>query len=542
MSKRYYYYKRAKKKSKTMDWESLKELKIKNAILEEIPEDITQLYPEARQLKRQFILHVGETNTGKTHDALEDFYKAEYGMYLAPLRLLALEIQELSLEKGINCSLTTGEERDIRPGAKHISCTVEKMDALRHYDVCVIDEAQMLADKDRGWAWTEAILGVNADVIHICMSPNASHMVKMLIKMCKDSYTEIRHERNSELVMEESKFDFPVDIKDGDALVAFSRKKVLMLATLLKKEGYSVSVIYGSLPYSVRKAEVARFLNRESRIVVCTDAIGMGVNLPIRRIVFTESRKYDGKVKRDLNMSEVKQIAGRAGRKGMYDKGFVNSIENPKLIGELLNGTYEQIDNCVIQPPKKLIEMPYPLSEIFEIWLKTIEKKNFSMADLKTKIKLAKYIEKTHGEKIDKSMEYNLINIPFDESSEVLLTLWKDLVAMTAEGEPIDRMWYYVDADMDDFETMKLDNLEQLYKKMDLLNSYCNAMNIVDYTDKIRSLKEEISERIVVELTNGEFFNKCKRCGKSMEWNQKYNLCENCYSETRLYKNFGWRN
>ena len=139
--------------------------------------------------------------------------------------------------------------------------------------------------------------------------------------MCGDTYTDIRHKRNSRLIVEDHDFIFPDDIGDGDALVAFSRRKVLMLATLLKKEGYKVSVIYGSLPYSVRKAEVARFLNGESRIVVCTDAIGMGVNLPIRRIIFTESKKIRWQIKRFLNMSEVKQIAGRAGRKGMYDQG-----------------------------------------------------------------------------------------------------------------------------------------------------------------------------------------------------------------------------
>lgn len=160
-----YYYKKKKKKFVPKDLASLKELKIKTALMESIPEDITQLYPEARNIKRHFILHIGETNTGKTHDALEDFYNAGSGMYLAPLRLLALEIQEMSLARGINCSLTTGEEKDIRDGAKHLSCTVEKMDMSRHFDVCVIDEAQMVADSDRGWAWTEAILGVNADVV-----------------------------------------------------------------------------------------------------------------------------------------------------------------------------------------------------------------------------------------------------------------------------------------------------------------------------------------------------------------------------------------
>ena len=528
------YYGKKKKRYVPRDLASLKELNIKTALLENIPRDITQLYPEARQIKRQFILHIGDTNTGKTHDALEDFYRADTAVYLAPLRLLALEVQDMSLSRGTNCSLLTGEERDIREGATHISCTVEKMDMAKHFDVCVIDEAQMLSDKDRGWAWTEAILGVNADVIHICMSPNAIYIVKLLISMCQDSYTEIRHRRSSKLIVENNNFVFPDDIQDGDALVAFSRRKVLMLATLLKKKGYTVSVIYGSLPYSVRKAEMARFLSGESRIVVCTDAIGMGVNLPIRRVIFTEVEKFDGLIKRRLNMGEIKQIAGRAGRKGLYDQGYVNAFEGREYIAALVAGKYKQITSCVIQPPRKVLDMPYSLSEIFRIWLKTIDRKWFSVADLKNRIKLAEYIEKKHGEKIGKELEYSLINIPFDENSDQLNILWRCLVDMTADNEPVSRMWYYLDTDLGDINDMKLDDLEQLYKKLDLLNSYCNAMNILEYDEKIRSLKEDVSEHIVSELTNGEFFNKCKRCGKRLEWNHRYGMCEKCYARIKL--------
>lgn len=528
------YYGKKKKRYVPRDLASLKELNIKTALLENIPRDITQLYPEARQIKRQFILHIGDTNTGKTHDALEDFYRADTAVYLAPLRLLALEVQDMSLSRGTNCSLLTGEERDIREGATHISCTVEKMDMAKHFDVCVIDEAQMLSDKDRGWAWTEAILGVNADVIHICMSPNAIYIVKLLISMCQDSYTEIRHRRSSKLIVENNNFVFPDDIQDGDALVAFSRRKVLMLATLLKKKGYTVSVIYGSLPYSVRKAEMARFLSGESRIVVCTDAIGMGVNLPIRRVIFTEVEKFDGLIKRRLNMGEIKQIAGRAGRKGLYDQGYVNAFEGREYIAALVAGKYKQITSCVIQPPRKVLDMPYSLSEIFRIWLKTIDRKCFSVADLKNRIKLAEYIEKNHGEKIGKELEYSLINIPFDENSDQLNILWRSLVDMTADNEPVSRMWYYLNTDLSDINDMKLDDLEQLYKKLDLLNSYCNAMNILEYDEKIRSLKEDVSEHIVSELTNGEFFNKCKRCGKRLEWNHRYGMCDKCYARIKL--------
>lgn len=522
---------------------------IKNKAKDEIQEIILDNpiyeYKETREMKRHFYLHVGETNTGKTHASIERLMEVETGVYLAPLRLLALEIQDKLNSENISCSLLTGEEEDIISYAGHVSSTIEKLQLGTPYDVCVIDEAQMIADKQRGWAWTRAIIGVMAPEVHICMAPEAKDVIIKLIKDCNDTYEVIEHKRDTELIFEDKKFDLNKDVKPGDALVVFGKKKALAVSAQLLNNNIKTSIIYGSLPYSTRKKQFERFLDGETEVIVCTDAIGMGVNLPIRRIIFTESKKFDGKSKRFLNMSEVKQIAGRAGRKGMYDQGYVNSIEDRDQIGELLHGRYEQITSCVIQPPRKVLDMPYSLSEIFKIWLKTIEKKCFSVADLKNRIKLAEYIEKKHGEKINKDLEYSLINIPFDENSEKLKYLWQDLVDMTADGEPVSRMWYYVDTESEDIEAMKLDDLEQLYKKMDLLNSYCNALNISEYDERIRILKEKISELIVRELTNGEFFNKCKRCGKRLEWNHRFGMCEKCYEINKLermrYKADKWR-
>lgn len=100
-------------------------IKTRKIIHDSIPDDYTLLYPEARAMKRHFILHIGETNTGKTHDAVQDMMKAESGIYLAPLRLLALETQEKLLNSGIECSMVTGEEEDIRSDSMHMSATVE---------------------------------------------------------------------------------------------------------------------------------------------------------------------------------------------------------------------------------------------------------------------------------------------------------------------------------------------------------------------------------------------------------------------------------
>ena len=104
---------------------------------------------------------------------MEKLKEVEHGIYLAPLRLLALEVQERMLESNVMCSLSTGEEEDIVPNATHLSATVEKLNINQEYDLCVIDEVQMIQDKSRGWAWTRAILGVCANEVHLCMSENA---------------------------------------------------------------------------------------------------------------------------------------------------------------------------------------------------------------------------------------------------------------------------------------------------------------------------------------------------------------------------------
>lgn len=48
-------------------------------------------FPKAQSMKRRFILHIGPTNSGKTYQALERLKLAQNGVYLGPLRLLALE-------------------------------------------------------------------------------------------------------------------------------------------------------------------------------------------------------------------------------------------------------------------------------------------------------------------------------------------------------------------------------------------------------------------------------------------------------------------
>ncbi len=288
-------------------------------------------YPEARALQRHFVVHIGGTNTGKTYAGFQRLIRAETGVYLAPLRLLALEAQETLLDYGVNCSLTTGEEEDVKDGDTHVAATAEKLDMKRRFDVAVIDECQMIADRERGYAWTRAILGVLAEEVHLCAAPEAKNLLLRLIRSCGDTFEVVEHQRKTPLICMKRVVDY-LDIQPGDALITFSKVGVLSVAEDLRMHGKEPAIIYGALPYATRRKQVEGFLNRERQYVVSTDAIGMGLNLPIRRIIFMDTSKFDGKERRPLKPEEVQQIAGRAGRFGIYDKGYVGATENLSLI------------------------------------------------------------------------------------------------------------------------------------------------------------------------------------------------------------------
>ena len=326
-------------------------------------------YPRARQMKRKFYLHLGETNTGKTYQAMKALEKGKNGIYLAPLRLLALENYEKMNQDGVPCHLLTGEEEVIVDGAQHISCTIEKLDLELEYDVAVIDEVQLIQDSVRGSSWTRAILGILSPEIHLCGALNAKSLLIQMITECGDEYQCLEYTRNVPLQFESMPYQLNRPEK-GDALIAFSKKKVLELSRYYQDRGYKTSIIYGDLPPEVRRVQYQSFIEGESELLISTDAIGMGVNLPIRRIVFVSVKKFDGEKVRELTSQEVKQIAGRAGRKGIYDIGYVAAIdENLSFVEEKLKCKDEVINQAVIGPHESMLEIQgIPLIEKLMIW------------------------------------------------------------------------------------------------------------------------------------------------------------------------------
>ncbi len=288
-----------------------------------------QGYPDsfktARRANRQVTLFVGPPNSGKTHQAFERLATCERGAYLAPLRLLALEGRDRLMARGVPCSLRTGEENAPVDGARVVSSTIEMMGSGELIDVAVIDEAQMIFDPWRGWAWTQAIVGAPARELLIICSAYAVPAIESLLGLCGER-CEVRHfERMQQVQL----LPAPVPIaalKLGDAVVAFSRREVLMLRDQVAENGKTVSVIYGALPPEVRRREAERFASGQTEVLVATDAIGMGLNLPIRRVLFSTLVKFDGSADRTLDESEVHQISGRAGRYGIHEEGFTGVL------------------------------------------------------------------------------------------------------------------------------------------------------------------------------------------------------------------------
>jgi ATP-dependent RNA helicase SUPV3L1/SUV3 len=123
------------------------------------------------------------------------------------------------------------------------------------------------------------------------------------------------------------------------------------LRRALLERGHSVAVIYGALSPEVRRAEARRFREGQADVLVATDAIGMGLNLPISRVVLSTTRKYDGREERELNGSEIRQIGGRAGRFGMHEEGRVGV-----LAGESINPVRRALTS---QPPPPADPRPW---------------------------------------------------------------------------------------------------------------------------------------------------------------------------------------
>ncbi|KAL3633295.1 hypothetical protein CASFOL_022822 [Castilleja foliolosa] len=293
-------------------------------------------FPFARAMKRKIVYHCGPTNSGKTYNALQRFMEAKKGVYCSPLRLLAMEVFDKVNASGIYCSLLTGQEKKHFPFSNHVACTVEMASTDELYDVAVIDEIQMMADSCRGYAWTRALLGLKADEIHLCGDPSVLNVVRKICSSTGDELVEQHYERFKPLVVEAKTLLGDLkNVKSGDCIVAFSRREIFEVKLAIEKHtNHRCCVIYGALPPETRRQQASLFNDQDNGfdVLVASDAVGMGLNLNIRRIIFYNLTKYNGDKMVPVPASQVKQIAGRAGRRGSrYPNGLTTTLHTDDL-------------------------------------------------------------------------------------------------------------------------------------------------------------------------------------------------------------------
>ena len=311
----------------------------------------------------KIIALLGPTNTGKTHVAIEKMLQFSTGIFGLPLRLLAREVydkcvDQVGLEK---VALITGEEKIIPSSACYFICTVESMPKDKLVDFIAIDEIQMCADRERGHIFTERLLESRGSKLTMFLG---SQIMANIIKELVDNVEFEKKERYSKLsysgIKKISRLGRRV------AIIAFSIEEVYAIAELVRRQKGGAAVIMGSLSPKTRNSQVGLYQSGDVDYLIATDAIGMGLNMDIDEIYFSNLKKFDGKKTRRLNLIEMSQIAGRAGR-FKNDGGFgttgdcetLNSDEIEKIEKHQLPDTktiYWRNSKLNFDNPKKLID------------------------------------------------------------------------------------------------------------------------------------------------------------------------------------------
>jgi ATP-dependent RNA helicase SUPV3L1/SUV3 len=254
---------------------------------------------------------LGPTNTGKTHLAIERMCGHSSGMIGFPLRLLAREVYDrvVKLKGAKQVALITGEERIVPPDARWFLCTAESMPLQRDLAFVALDEAQLGADPERGHVFTDRLLRARGrEETMILGSETLRPMIKALVPEAeiinRPRFSTLSYAGARKLSR----------LPKRSVIVAFSAEEVYAVAEMIRRLRGGAAVVMGALSPRTRNAQVAMFQAGEVDYLVATDAIGMGLNMDVNHVAFASLTKFDGYRQRRLTVSEMAQIAGRAGR------------------------------------------------------------------------------------------------------------------------------------------------------------------------------------------------------------------------------------
>ena len=461
--------------------------------------------------KNKITAVLGPTNTGKTHLAIETMLSFESGMIGFPLRLLAREvydkvIKKISLDK---VALITGEEKIIPSNAKYFLCTVESMPIDKHLEFVGVDEIQMCSDHERGHIFTDRLLNMRGEKLTMLMG---SSTIKNIISKLDGDIEFINRERLSKLTYAGHKKISRIDRKT--AIIAFSAEEVYAIAELIRRQKGGAAIVMGSLSPKTRNAQVELYQSGDVDFLVATDAIGMGINMDLDFVYFSNVKKFDGKKLRRLNLSEIGQIAGRAGRY-LNDGSFGITGDckeiSPEEVELLENHKFEEIRTLFWRNSNLNFNNPISL-------IKSLEEKP-----------QVEWLRKIHECEDEKALKYflkdqKILNREFDKKT--LMLLWEccqipDFVKKTYGNhfEVIGNVFKFLTSKKglisEDYLRLQLMKLDKLDGNVDSLSnrianvrtwSYVsNKNNWVEnqsyWIEKTKHLEDRLSDRLHEELT-----------------------------------------
>jgi len=461
--------------------------------------------------KNKLTAVLGPTNTGKTHLAIETMLSFESGIIGFPLRLLAREVYEKVIKKTSldKVALITGEEKIIPSNAKYFLCTVESMPIDKQVEFVGVDEIQMCADHERGHIFTDRLLNMRGEKLTMLMGSNT---IKNIISKLEDDIEFINRERLSKLTYVGHKKISRINRKT--AIIAFSAEEVYAIAELIRRQKGGAAIVMGSLSPKTRNAQVELYQSGDVDFLVATDAIGMGINMDLDFVYFSNLKKFDGRKLRKLNLSEIGQIAGRAGR-------YLNN-GSFGITGDCKEISAEEVDLIENHKFEEIRTLFWRNSNLnfnnSSSLLKSLEQKPYQ-----------DWLRKIHECEDEKALKFflkdkNLENV--DMNDKTLSLLWEccqipDFVKKTYGNhyEVIGNVFKFLNSEKgkipEDYMRIQLMKLDKLEGNVDSLSnrianvrtwSYVsNKNNWVENQDywieKTKNLEDKLSDRLHEELT-----------------------------------------
>jgi ATP-dependent RNA helicase SUPV3L1/SUV3 len=508
---------------------------------------ITIRLPERRRPPETVVAHLGPTNSGKTHDALAFLAEQGRGVYAGPLRMLAQEAhRRLSALLGAErVGLVTGEER-INEDAPILCCTVEM--APGSGDVLVLDEVQWADDEERGAAWTELLLAGDYRHVRLLGALDALPLVR---RAFPDAELRV-HERK--LPLEFVGARQLRGLTPGTVVVAFSRRAVLALAGEINRlQPDRVAVLYGAMPLASRREEIDRFLHGGAAVCVATDVLGHGVNLPCETLLFAETTKFDGETRRDLLPWELAQIAGRAGRFGLVERGHVGVLvglpwasADPQLVESALephvdlpegHRGYRLVDEARIGP--RLgdlgIDDARDLDAALAAWHHVATREWAheswlaveSLQPIRGRLAVVQRALRSRGRSLDLDETWRLVNAPVDPDGAELL----GVLALAVAGDRDQRPLLQFLLDTSRLRDATLEDAEEAGRVAAILRWFAlqypgvGGVTIERAAALEQAAAERVVKRLAVEVRDGKV-GRCRSCGQTCPpW---FPLCDRC--------------